>query len=573
MRLNLQNPLPYGNYQLVVNNGTDGNTVRDTCGVDMLAGKTIAINIPQPTVFPKFDSVQYAKCTPNTIRAFYSKPIRCASIAANGSDFWVTGSSAVTVTGATPDATCVSGGYTNWVDVQLSQPITTQGLYTLHNKIGTDGNGILDTCFAVQNVNETIDLNILGKLNPTFSSVVKWDCVTDTIALSHPGGNGINSWVWTFSDGTTQNGQTVTYLAATTTPTVSITLKVDNGFCNETATQDVVLGNYFKPGISLLQNDTTCYGTDVALINTTIGGIGLQHLWQFGDASIFNGITPPPHSYATAQNYTIRLIVNDIYGCIDTAEQTIVVTPPASIGIIGLQPQYCTSNSILLTKATSPFVDNYLWDNGNGKTFANTRNVLFKYPNEGNYTITLTGMDRFCGPVSTFKNVQIYAIPKLNLGSDTVLCPNETMLIGATPITGYNYSWNTGATTAHIVTNMFTRKYNLLIDNHGCKVQDELNIKVLDACLIKVPGAFSPNNDGLNDVLKAVNADLAKAFSLKVYNRLGEPMFTTKNPLEGWDGHYKGQPADYGTYVWELSYINPWTNKAVYEKGTSILIR
>ena len=50
-------------------------------------------------------------------------------------------------------------------------------------------------------------------------------------------------------------------------------------------------------------------------------------------------------------------------------------------------------------------------------------------------------------------------------------------------------------------------------------------------------------------------------------------MFTTQNPLQGWDGNSKGQPADPGTYVWELSYINGWTKKAVYEKGTSILIK
>ena len=573
LRLNLANPLPYGNYNLVVNNGSDGNTITDTCGIDMLIGKNIALTIPIPPTVPKFDSVQFLKCSPSTVRAFYSKSILCSSVSANGSEFAIIGPSGVTVIGATTDVTCASSGFTNWIDVQLSAPIDAQGLYTLRNKVGTDGNGILDICYAPQNVSETFSLNILGKLNATFSSTVKWDCVTDTIILSHPGGNGINSWEWTFSDGTTQTGQTVTYLAATTTPNVSITLKVDNGFCTKTVTQDVTLGNYFKPGISLVQNDTICFGTPVSLINQTIGGIGLQHLWQFDDGSIFNGITPPPHLYALPKAYNILLIVNDVYGCIDTAKQNIVIAPTAYIDINGVKPQYCAGQTLLLTKNATLFVDTYTWDNGNGKTWNNVKSILFKYDDESPYTITLTGMDRFCGQVTVTKNTQVYAIPRLDLGRDTVLCSDEILPIGTAFNPGYTYTWNTGETTAQINTSFTTKKYSLLVDNNGCSAKDEINVKILPICLIKVPNAFTPNGDGKNDKLLALNADLAKQFKFTVFNRLGEIVFTTQNPLQGWDGKCKGQPADPGTYVWELSYINGWTKKAVYEKGTSILIK
>ena len=91
--------------------------------------------------------------------------------------------------------------------------------------------------------------------------------------------------------------------------------------------------------------------------------------------------------------------------------------------------------------------------------------------------------------------------------------------------------------------------------------------------MIQVPGAFSPNNDGLNDKLKAVNADLARSFTLKVYNRNGQLLYSTTVPTEGWDGNYKGVKAETGTYVWQLRYIDPWTGKLVFTKGTSILLR
>jgi gliding motility-associated-like protein len=573
VRLNLANPLPWGNYNIIVNNGSDGNTISDTCNIDMVVGRTIAVNIPQPASFPKFDSVQYAKCTPNTIRAFYSSPIRCASVAANGSDFSLTGPSAVTVISATPDVSCATNGFTNWVDVQLSQPIILQGIYSLRNQVGTDGNGVLDTCFSPQNVNETINLDILGKLNPAFSSTVQWDCVTDTIVLTHPGGNGINSWEWTFSDGTTQTGQTVTYLAATTTPNVSITLKVDNGFCNETITQSVTLGNYFKPGISLLQNDTTCIGATVGFVSETIGGIGLQHRWEFGDATIFNGTTPPPHLYAIPKAYEVLLIVNDVYGCIDTAKQQLAVTPSAFVDINGVKAQYCAGQTLQLTKITSQYIDNYTWNNDDGKTWDNVRTIFFKYNTERQYNITLTGMDRFCGAVTANTITNVFAIPQLNLGNDTVLCRDDIIQLGTAYNAAYSYLWNTGETTSTVFTTPIIKKYSLEINNNGCKAKDEINIKTLNACVIKIPTAFTPNGDGKNDVLRATDADLAKAFKLNVYNRTGELIFTTQNPIQGWDGNYKGQPADPGTYVWELSYINPWTGKSVYEKGTSILIK
>jgi gliding motility-associated-like protein len=74
-------------------------------------------------------------------------------------------------------------------------------------------------------------------------------------------------------------------------------------------------------------------------------------------------------------------------------------------------------------------------------------------------------------------------------------------------------------------------------------------------------------------LLLAANADLAKNFSFKVFNRNGQLVFSTSNPLEGWDGRLKGNPQETGTYIWMLSYIDPWNGKFVKQKGASILLR
>ena len=568
--LNLLNPLPGGNYDVNVNNGTDGNTLSDTCFAFITAGYTksfIATQAPKPI----FDSVQFDKCTPDFVKAFYNHAIQCSTVSADGSDFTITGPTPVNIISATTDITCAQG-YTNWVLLQLAQPVTVFGNYVLHNGTGSDGNGIIDTCSAAQNTAEAISFTVLGKPSPVFTSQVKWGCVMDTILFSHPGGNGINAWTWYFTDGSTATGQSVTHTFPVTLTTVDVKLIVSNGFCIDSVTNTIPPGNTFKPGFTNTPKDTTCLGIPINFTDTSIGAI-TQYLWDFGDATQFNGQNPPPHFYPAANNYTVKLTVTDNHGCSDTARTNLVVTALPAFDFTGLASQYCTGNKIFLSRP--PYINflSYTWDNGDGKIFKNNVHVEFSYPTEGQYTITLKGVHKYCGPIQVSKIIPVYAVPLINIGRDTVMCPDVRLQIGITPVNGYTYAWSTGANTSMIYTDLFTRNYVLNVDNHGCSASDAIAIKVLPACLIRVPGAFTPNNDGLNDKLMAVNADLARNFTFKVYNRNGQLVYATTIPTEGWNGNYKGVKAEPGTYVWQLRYDDPWTGKQVFEKGTSILLR
>jgi hypothetical protein len=50
-------------------------------------------------------------------------------------------------------------------------------------------------------------------------------------------------------------------------------------------------------------------------------------------------------------------------------------------------------------------------------------------------------------------------------------------------------------------------------------------------------------------------------------------MFETRNWNIRWNGSFKGQGADAGSYVWMLQYIDPNNGKLVKQKGSSLLIR
>ena len=89
---------------------------------------------------------------------------------------------------------------------------------------------------------------------------------------------------------------------------------------------------------------------------------------------------------------------------------------------------------------------------------------------------------------------------------------------------------------------------------------------------IYVPKAFTPNNDGLNDILKAIPFGIKEFKYFSLYNRWGELVFTTKTFYKGWDGIFKGQKQSTGVYAWIAEAID-FNDKPIRVKGTTVLIR
>ena len=73
--------------------------------------------------------------------------------------------------------------------------------------------------------------------------------------------------------------------------------------------------------------------------------------------------------------------------------------------------------------------------------------------------------------------------------------------------------------------------------------------------LIFVPNAFSPNNDGKNDVFKIHGLNIYHV-KMEIYNRWGEKIFSESGNHVGWDGKFQNQEVPEGVYivVTEVSY-------------------
>jgi gliding motility-associated-like protein len=89
---------------------------------------------------------------------------------------------------------------------------------------------------------------------------------------------------------------------------------------------------------------------------------------------------------------------------------------------------------------------------------------------------------------------------------------------------------------------------------------------------IYVPRAFSPNNDGTNDLLKPILVGIADFHYFTVYNRWGNIVYTTTDPNQGWDGTFKGVPQPVETYLWIAEGVDV-NGRKIVTKGMVSLVR
>ena len=141
--LTFNQPLPFGNYNLIVKTGTDGNTLLDICDTGVPVGEAIPFTILSPLPVP-MDSIITNRCSTDSIQLVFPDSIKCNSVAANGSDFFITGSYPVSISNAVP-VNCVNG-LTKRIVVHLASAMQQPGNFQIVLKIGTDGNTILSKC-------------------------------------------------------------------------------------------------------------------------------------------------------------------------------------------------------------------------------------------------------------------------------------------------------------------------------------------------------------------------------------------------------------------------------------------
>jgi gliding motility-associated-like protein len=89
---------------------------------------------------------------------------------------------------------------------------------------------------------------------------------------------------------------------------------------------------------------------------------------------------------------------------------------------------------------------------------------------------------------------------------------------------------------------------------------------------IDVPSAFTPNGDGINDVLFIGGWGIRKVNYFKIFNRWGQLLFQSNDVKVGWDGKFEGIPQNMETYVYEVS-VETYLDSTLTKSGTVKIIR
>lgn len=122
--------------------------------------------------------------------------------------------------------------------------------------------------------------------------------------------------------------------------------------------------------------------------------------------------------------------------------------------------------------------------------------------------------------------------------------------------------------------------YNVsLIINKATNCVDTLSIQVPytahdTSAFVYIPNAFSPNDDGSNDVLSFFRKDnyCLKKFEIAIYNRWGEKVFESSSITDNWDGRFNGKKLDPGVFVFYSKTITA-NGKSEIKKGSISLIK
>lgn len=244
---------------------------------------------------------------------------------------------------------------------------------------------------------------------------------------------------------------------------------------------------------------------------------------------------------STPGTYTVKYVVSDTF-CPDSATATINVLPLPRFSL-GRDTTLCDGNSVNLT-VTKP--GTILWDDGSSLT---SRTI----GTAGSFWARLD--DQGCVWGDTI-NVGIGLVPRVSLPGDTLLCKGGVLMLDAT-WPNSQYYWNTGETTPTVFTSR-AGYYSVTVSNPCGTATDDVNVLYQgEFCDLFIPDAFTPNNDGKNDLFQISGRNIVPVL-FQIYDRWGAKVFDSQTSgIYGWNGKVSDADCMDGVYQYIFQYEVP----------------
>lgn len=399
--------------------------------------------------------------------------------------------------------------------------------------------------------------------------------------------NTQSNYLWDFGDLTTSTDTTSTFSPTYSYPDTGqyvITLIAGvNESCSDTfsrvvSVQDATMETDFEVVYNPCEDSAQIQLIDRSFNpNSPID----RWLWVFWNGDRDSTQNPVDTIFGEGE-YRIVLISASANGCVDIKIDTIF-TNPVDISTTS-SPQLCRGSEMFLEVFNLDSTDNltYEWFPDEAILFGqNTAEVIVAPILTTDYWVEATNQYG-CVGVDTMTIAASANFPPLDIVSDMdSIFPGGAAQLTATNA-NYTYTWspdsslNVNGIYNPIANPFINTTYFLTIeDENGCKNIETITILIRDfECelpYIFIPNAFTPNNDGENDIFY-VRANSITDVYLAVYNRWGQKVFETRDLNQGWDGTFNGIPLEPDVFGYYLE-IECFNGLKQFKKGNVALIR
>lgn len=312
-----------------------------------------------------------------------------------------------------------------------------------------------------------------------------------------------------------------------------------------------------------------------------------RFVWDFGP-----GATPDSSSEMQPQNvifpstglHLVKLVIID-NGCVSNT----YVSPVNvwNMPVSNFEPnivETCEPSLINFTDLSEDEAPiSWSWDFGNGR-LSNDQNPSVLYREAGIYNVSLM-VTNINGCSNTYN---INSLITVNPSPEAAfnLYPGNILTITDPTIEINDLSNNASTCFYTIGTDSlfsFSTYYTFpdsgnyevtqfLSNEFGCTDTTFQLVRVDIGYKVFIPGAFTPNDDGNNDVFRIYGEDIATA-EIKIFNRWGELLYTSFDPENGWDGKTRlsDKVVPGGLYLYSIDLYDRFGNKYDYDGTVQVL--
>ena len=393
-------------------------------------------------------------------------------------------------------------------------------------------------------------------------------CSIDTLPLlAETTGASTVKWTPNYNLSNTNINNPLSWPKDTTVYVISVT----EGVCTTSDSIQVNVLDFIT--VELPPDTTICRGDSIQLRPETHA---LSFQWS-PSAGLNNSTFKYP--MAAPQADVIYKLTANLGKCQDRDSMKVKVVPYPTAVINPVGP-VCFGELVQLQGTAGG--SRFEWSPASLLTGTNTLKPVANTPVTTDFVLTVYDTIGCPKPFSDTVTLTVRPPVPAFAGNDTVVVLNQPLQLNASG--GELYSWtpSLGLNNPSIPNPvaLFTGnppdvvKYLVTVtSSEGCKAQDDVVVRIFKTNPdIFVPTGFTPNQDGRNDVLKAIPVGIKRFEYFNIYNRWGQLLFSTSDASKGWDGSFSGKDQQSGTYVFTTQGID-YTDKPVVKKGTVVLIR